>query len=176
MIFVLSIAGIFVGLSVYFYFRAEGLEHALLNAKKDSSNAKKENKFYIDSMAIIAKRNEDFVKHRLKIIKENESLELETIETITPLINNYAAIFIECLKGKGKLQSTAKKYYENYGDQGFKKLVAHIAKQEAGVKRMWSSNNLSGYISLIEALLLCKTNKDTQRVSSSEKPVSKSNM
>lgn len=168
MILVLSIAGIFVGLSIYFYFRAEGLQRDLLNAKKDSNNAKKENKFYIDSMAIIAKRNEDFVKHRLKIIKDNELFELETIEIITPLINNYAAIFIECLKGKGKLQTTAKKCYESSGEQGFKKLVEHIAKQEASVKRMWSSNNLSGYISLIEALLLCKNNKTTQSVTSSE--------
>jgi hypothetical protein len=159
MILLLSIAGVFVVLSVYFYFRAEGLQLALFNAKKESSNTKKENKFYIDSMAIIAKRNEDFVKHRLQIIKDGEILELETIEIITPLINNYAAIFIECSKGKGKLQPIAKKCYESYGDEAFRKLVAHVTKQEASVKRMWSSNNLSGYISLIEALLLGSSKK-----------------
>ena len=160
MIFVLSISVIFIGLSIYFYFRAEGLQRALFNAKKESSSAKKENKYYIDSMALIAKRNEDFVKHRLQIIKDSEIIELETIEIITPLINNYAAIFIECSKGKGKLQPIAKKYYESYDNEGYKKLVAHVTKQEASVKRMWSSNNLSGYISLIEALLLGNTKKN----------------
>jgi hypothetical protein len=35
-----------------------------------------------------------------------------------------------------------------------------VTKQEASVKRMWSSNNLSGYISLIEALLLGNTKKN----------------
>jgi hypothetical protein len=160
MIFVLSISGIFVALSIYFYFRAEGLQRALLNAKKESSHAKKENKFYIDSMAIIAKRHEDFVKHRLQVIKDDETLELETIEIIAPLINNYAAIFIECSKGKGKLQPIAKKCYEGYDKEGFNKLVAHVTKQEANIKRMWSSNNLSGYISLIEALLLENTKKN----------------
>jgi hypothetical protein len=38
--------------------------------------------------------------------------------------------------------------------------VEHIAKQDASVRRMWSSNNLTGYISLIETLLLTKTKKD----------------
>jgi len=160
MIFVLSISGVFIGLSIYFYFRAEGLQRALFSAKKESISAKKENKYYIDAMAIIAKRHEDFVKHRLQIIKDSEILELETIEIITPLINNYAAIFIECSKGKGKLQPIAKKCYESYGDEAFKKLVVHVTKQEASVKRMWSSNNLSGYISLIEALLLTNTKKN----------------
>ena len=159
MIFVLSITVIFVGLSVYFYFRAEGLQRALFIAKKEFSSTQKENKYYIESMAIIAKRNEDFVKNRLQIIKEQEILDTENIEIITPLINNYAAIFIECLKGKGKLQPITKKCYESYDNEGFKKLVVHISKQEASVKRMWSNNNLSGYISLIEALLQGSTNK-----------------
>lgn len=104
----MSISGIFIGLSIYFYFRAERLQRDLFSAKKESSHAKKENKYYIDSMAIIAKRHEDFVKHRLQIIKGSEILELETIEIITPLINNYAAIFIECSKGKGKLHPLRK--------------------------------------------------------------------
>jgi len=159
MIFVLSITILFVGLSIYFYFRAEGLERTLFKTKKDFSSTQKENKYYIDSMAIIAKRNEDFVKHRLKIIKEQETIELETIEIISPLINNYATIFTECLKGKGKLQPIAKKCYESYDEQGFKKLIAYVSKQEASVKRMWSSNSLSGYISLIEALLLATKEK-----------------
>ncbi|AOW77302.1 hypothetical protein A3Q34_10800 [Colwellia sp. PAMC 20917] len=160
MIFVLSIAAIFVALSIYFYFRAEGLQRALFSVKKEFSSSQKENKFYIDSMAIIAKRHEDFVKNRLQIIKNCQALEPETIEIISPLINNYAAIFIECLKGKGKLQSITKKCYENFDDDAFRRFVAHIAKQDASVRRMWSSNNLTGYISLIEALLLTKTQKD----------------
>ena len=160
MIFVLLISGIFIGLSIYFYFRAEGLQRALFTAKKESNSTKKENKYYIDSMAIIAKRNEDFVKHRLQIIKDSEIIEVDTIEIITPLINNYAAIFIECSKGKGKLQPIAKKYYESYDNEGYKKLVAYVAQQETSIKRMWSSNNLSGYISLIEAFLLVNTKKN----------------
>jgi len=160
MIFVLSIAVLFIALSVYFYFRAEGLQRALSNAKKEFSSTQKENKLYMDSMALIAKRHEGFVKNRLQIIKENEILKLETIDIITPLINNYAAIFIECLKGNGKLQPIAKKCYESHGDESFKKLVAYVSKQDTSIKRMWSSNNLSGYISLIEALLLSSIKED----------------
>ena len=156
----MSISGIFIGLSIYFYFRAERLQRDLFSAKKESSHAKKENKYYIDSMAIIAKRHEDFVKNRLQIIKNCQALEPETIEIISPLVNNYAAIFIECLKGKGKLQSITKKCYGNFDDDAFKRFVAHVAKQDSSVRRMWSSNNLAGYISLIEALLLTKTKKD----------------
>jgi hypothetical protein len=154
MIFVLSTAILFIGLSIYFYFRAEGLQRSLSHTKKEFISTKKENKHYVDSMAMIAKRNEDFAKNRLQTLKEREILDQETIDIITPLINNYSVIFIECLKGKGRLQPIAKKCYESYGDKGYKNLVVHVSQQEANIKRMWSSNNLSGYISLIEALLL----------------------
>ena len=69
MIFVLSIAALFIGISIYFYFRAEGLQRALFNAKREFSNTKKENKAYIDTMALIAKRHEDFAKYRLQKMK-----------------------------------------------------------------------------------------------------------
>jgi hypothetical protein len=154
MFFVLFITVLFIGISIYFYFRAEGLQRTLLNTKREFSSTQKENKSYVDSMALIAKRHEDFAKHRLEKIKTNQSETTETLEAITPLINNYTVIFRECLKGKGKLQPITKKCYESYDKEGFKRLVAYISKQEAHIKRMWSSNNLSGYISLIEALLL----------------------
>lgn len=154
MFFVLFITVLFIGISIYFYFRAEGLQRTLSNAQREFSGTQKENKSYVDSMALIAKRHEDFAKHRLEKIKNNESEATETLDIITPLINNYAVIFRECLKGKGKLQLITKKCYESYDKEGFKRLVAYISKQEAHIKRMWSGNNLSGYLSLIEALLL----------------------
>jgi hypothetical protein len=162
MIFVLSIAALFVGISIYFYFRAEGLQRALLNLKREFSSTKKENKSYIDSMALVAKRHEDFAKHRLQKMKERQTLEAETIEVITPFVNNYSIIFRECLKGKGKLQTITKKCYESYDAEGFKRLVAYISKQEPHIKRMWSSNNLSGYVSLIEALLLLESKEEVK--------------
>lgn len=154
MFFVLFITALFIGISIYFYFRAEGLQRTLSNAKREFSSTQKENKAYVDSMALIAKRHEDFAKYRLEKIKTSQSETTETLEAITPLINNYTVIFRECLKGKGKLQPITKKCYESYDKEGFKRLVAYISTQEAHIKRMWSSNNLSGYISLIEALLL----------------------
>ncbi len=160
MIFVLSIALLFVGLSVYFYFRAEGLQRALFDAKKEFSHTKNENKSYLDSMALVAKRHEDFAKHRLQKMKDCQTLNSDVIEIITPFVNNYSVIFQECLKGKGKFQPITKKCYESYDAEGFKKLVAYISKQETHIKRMWSSNNLSGYISLIEALLLLENKEE----------------
>jgi hypothetical protein len=154
MFFVLLITALFIGISVYFYFRSEGLQRTLFNAKREFSTTEKENKAYVDSMALIAKRHEDFAKYRLEKIKANQAEVGEMLETITPLINNYAVIFRECLKGKGKLQLITKKCYESYDAEGFKRFTTYISEQEAHIKRMWSSNNLSGYISLIEALLL----------------------
>ena len=154
MFFVLFITALFIGISIYFYFRSEGLQRALFNAKREFIGTQKENKAYVDSMALIAKRHEDFAKYRLEKIKTSQSETTETLEAITPLINNYTVIFRECLKGKGKLQPITKKCYESYDKEGFKRLVSYISTQEAHIKRMWSSNNLSGYLSLIEALLL----------------------
>jgi len=159
MFFVLFITALFIGISIYFYFRSEGLQRSLLNAKREFSSTQKENRSYVDSMALIAKRHEDFAKYRLEQIKVNQSEKEETLETITPLINNYSIIFRECLKGKGKLQPITKKCYDSYDKEGFKTLVAYISQQEKHIKRMWSSNNLSGYISLIEAFLLMAEQK-----------------
>ncbi len=39
-------------------------------AKRDSVAAKKENKMLVDSMAIVAKRNEEFLIHKVNKLKE----------------------------------------------------------------------------------------------------------
>jgi hypothetical protein len=40
-------------------------------------------------------------------------------------------------------------------------LFIYLYKQDASIKRMWSGNNLSGYISLIEALLHSNIKENT---------------
>jgi hypothetical protein len=152
MIFGLIIIAIFVGVSVYFFFRAEGLQRQLITAKRDSQSTQKENKAYFESMALISKRHEDFVKERLNKLIEQQGK--DALHTITPFINNYSVIFRECLKGKGKLHVITKKCYESYDVESFKEFTQFLTKQEAHIKRMWSSNNLSGFISLAEALLV----------------------
>jgi len=159
MMYVASIIAAFVFISIYFFFRAENLQRELILAKRDISNTRRENKFFLDALVLTAKRNEESAKYRLKAIEqkmENCKVELERnhLKMISPLVNNYSAIFIECLKGKGQMSIITKKCYENFQAGFYEEFSTFIGQKDATIKRMWANNNLNGFIALTEALLL----------------------
>lgn len=155
MIFVLIMLAIFVAVSIYFFFRSEALSQQLRLAKREALDANQQNQAFIDTLALLASRHEEFAKFRLKSIKDQASGEQQKaqLELISPLLNNYSAIFQVCLKKGGQLKTVSQKYFKQEDKNGFNAFTKHIAKQEAHVKRMWSDNNFNGFISLVEALL-----------------------
>lgn len=156
MIFILIIVAIFVAVSIYFFFKAEKLQREIILMKRETSAAKKENKAYIEVMAIIAKRNEEIVQQRFSTQRASADENNQTYDIIAPMINNYAAIFNESVKGKGKLQPSMKKVYEGHQKGTFKVLSNYINQSNKEVKRAWSSNNINGFIMLVEALMSAK--------------------
>lgn len=154
MVFVLSIVAVFVAISIYFFLKAENLQRTIILMKRDISDTKKENKAFIEATTLIAKRHEEFYIQRLNQIKATALHDPATLKIITPLINNYLLIFNECLRGKGKLQQVTKKCYESYQEGSFKEFSNYIAKADIQIKRAWSSNNLSGFLMLVEALVI----------------------
>lgn len=153
MVFVLIVIAIFVAVSVYLFFKAENLQREIILVKRDVTAVKKENKVYLESVAIIAKRYEEIAQKKLNELKESEALDSKELELISPMINNYAVIFNDSIRTKGKLQSSMKKVYEGYQKGSYKAFTNHIAQSSTEVKRAWSSNNINGYIVLAEALL-----------------------
>ncbi len=154
MIFSLSIIAIFVAVSVYFYFRAENLYRQLLIAKKEVTTVKKESKLMIDAFAKLAKKNEESVRTRAKRLQSLAN-EDKTLALLHPLINNYAMIFRESLKGKGNFHPIAQKCCENYKSGGYTLLTNYIAKhKDAQLKRFWSSNNIGGFVSFVDTVLV----------------------
>lgn len=160
MIFGFIVISVFVAASIYFFFRAEALQRELITAKRDANNANKENKVLVASMVKVASRFEEFAKKRHAQIKlaleaqEKNEAALSTLQSIMPLVQNYSAIYCDCSKGSGRLQAVTKKCYENYQKNSFKEFTTFINKQDKGIKKYWASNNLSGFISLVEALLV----------------------
>ena len=126
--------------------------------KRDISATKKENKAYVDMMAIIAQRNEESVKQRFIDLRATAtSLEdSEMFDIIAPMINNYATIFNDSVRAKGKLQSAVKKVYEGYRQGTYKVLSNHISQASKEIRRAWSSNNINGFIIIVEAFLCTK--------------------
>ena len=153
MLFSLAIIVVFVVVSVYYYFRSEKLYAELKSVKKEASVIKKESKMMVDSFAVIAKKNEDFISFRFQAIQEH-SKDNESLVLLTPLVTNYATIFRESIRGKGEMHKLAKKCCESYQAGSFKRLSAHIATQDAHIKRAWSSNNINGFISFMEAMII----------------------
>ena len=158
MIFILVIAAIFVAISIYFFFRAETLQRKIITQQRDSSATRKENKTLVDSTTLIAMRGQEFAKARLEHLKAHSKASgndqvMTHAELITPLINNYSIIFRECLKGKGRLKATSQKCFENQDSAAYKKFVALIVTGDKQLKRYWSSDNLNGFLCLVEALL-----------------------
>jgi hypothetical protein len=153
MIFIFAVMAMFIAVSVYFFFRAESLQREVILMKREVSNIKKENKVYLESVAIIAQRHEEIVKKKLLHLKEKESLDTKMFELISPMVNNYAVIFSDSISAKGKLQSAVKKVYEGYQKGAYKAFSNHIAQSNTDIKRAWSSNNINGCILLVDALL-----------------------
>jgi len=154
MIFVLSIMAIFVAISIYFFFRAEKLQREVILAKREGKIARKENKALVDSMALLSSRYEEFSRNRFQELKSRPQADEENINQLAPLINNYSTIFAECLKGKERLKPITQKCYQLIDSNAFKEFNQYIGKRDAQIKRMWSSNNLNGFVSLVEALLI----------------------
>jgi len=157
MIFLIAIIALFLLLTVYFYFRSEKLQREIVGVKSESHNQRKENKALLDSLALVANRQENFAKNRLQLLQSlinKEHAIYDELTTISPFINNYAAIFRACLKGKGQLSVFTKKCYDSKDAQAYGHFSALINKQDAKIKRMWSSNTLNSYMTLVEALLI----------------------
>lgn len=156
MIFVLAVIAMFVAVSIYFFFKAENLQRELILMKRDISSTKKDNKAYIDLMAIIAQRYEDISKQRFVELRELLNEEAEMLNIIAPMINSYATIFNDSVRAKGKLQSSVEKVYEGAQKGSYKAFSNFINQSDKNIKRAWSSNNINGFIVMIEAFLQVK--------------------
>jgi len=165
MIFVLVITAVFVISSIYFFFRAETLQRKLITQQRESLATRKENKALVESTTLIAMRGQEFAKARLQRLKvqakasENEQLITHT-DLISPLINNYNIIFKECLKGKGRFKAISQKCFENQDNAAYKKFVALIVTGDKQLKRYWSSDNLNGFLFLVDALLIIEDDRE----------------
>jgi len=107
-------------------------------------------------MALLASSQEDFVKKRLSLLiaKTEQSSEKSNVELLKPLINNYAIIFRECLTGKGRMQKIINKCFNNQDPEVFKEFADKVIKADTKFQRLWGSNNLIGFVSLVESLLI----------------------
>ena len=156
MLALLLITALFVILSIYFFFRAEKLQNTLRLLKRDKGKTLKENTMLIESIALIASNHEEFAKIRLQLLlAESESHpHSDQVELIQPLINNYVIIFNRCLKEKGRLHSITKECFDKQSTHEYKDYINRVIKNDEKLQRLWASNNLIGFISLVEALLI----------------------
>jgi|GEM_PF-624284 len=167
MYFILAITVLFVFLCIYFFFSAEKLQRKLIIQRREGENTRKENKMLVDSMALVSIRNEEFSKAALQKtiakakLSANEPL-MQQLELISPLINNYSLIFRECLKGKGRLKAIVQKCFNNHDEKTFKQFVALIVTSDKRLKRYWSSNDLNGFLYLVDALLTLGTESNAE--------------
>ncbi|HCM48276.1 MAG TPA: hypothetical protein DIS98_12485 [Colwellia sp.] len=165
MFFVVVVTVVFVIISIYFFFRAENLQRQLISQQRESLLTLKENKLLVESITLVATREQEFSKAKLQRLKVyakesfNEKIALHT-ELISPLINNYSIIFRECLKGKGRLKLVSQKCFENQDSSAYKKFVALIVTSDKKLKRYWSSDNLNGFLFLVDALLTMDDDKN----------------
>jgi hypothetical protein len=156
MIFVLGVMALFIVISIYFFFRAEKLQRDLIIIKRETSNTRKENKALAEAMFLIANNYEAFSQNRLRVLKEHDNDEEAkyALETMTPLIEQYGTIFSECLKGRGQLKKATQRCYSSIDAEAYKKFTLFVNNGDAKIKRLWAADNLKGFMSLVEALLI----------------------
>lgn len=156
MIAVLLITVLFVFVSVYFFFRAEKLQRALAVLNRDTAKVQKENQILSKSMALIATNTETFAKNRLQVLLDR-ALSQETINELTlikPFVNSYSFIFKACLIKKGVLHVCTKKCFSVLEGDTYNKFFNTIIKKDHKMLRIWNSNNLVAFVTLVEALLV----------------------
>ncbi|NMP30631.1 hypothetical protein HII17_03565 [Thalassotalea sp. M1531] len=153
----LIVVVIFVVVSIYFYFRSERLQHELMQQKRESVQTRKDYKLLMDTLAVVAAKQSEFYLFRYNATKEKAEKIAPTIASdmalIWPIVNNYSAIFRSCSSGKEKLRPIVEKCFESYKIGSFKEFLRFISGQEKHIKRMWASDNLNGFMSMMEALL-----------------------
>lgn len=160
MIITISLISVFMLISIYLFFRAEGLQKELKSVRREIKHLQINNKGLVDAMVLTASKTEEFVRFRLNEIKEqiqDETLKTtlkEEIDFLTLLTSNYGAIYRECIKGSIQLKTITKTCLDNYAPGTYNNFTHFIANQETGIKRIWASNNLLAFVSLVEALLL----------------------
>lgn len=152
MIVLLCIAGIFIAASIYYYFKAEGLHQQLLAVRKELKNTKKESKALVDAFAVMARKSEDTLKHRVKLASDAGASH-EVIDLFSPFVNNYATIFSATIKGNGEMHKVTQKCFETYHKGSFRKFTGYIGTLDTHIKRAWGNNNLTGLITFSEAIV-----------------------
>ena len=157
MVFALIVIAVFVVVSIYFYFRSERLEHDLVQQKREAKQIIKDNNKLTETLVMVAAKQEEFFLFRYNKAKEEAEQKLPIVTSdlamIYPLVNNYAAIFRACAMGKEQLKPTTQTCFESYKAGSFKEFLKFVSSKEKHIKRMWGSNNLNGFISMMEALL-----------------------
>lgn len=160
MIIIVSIIAVLMFISIYLFYRAEIIQKQLKISQKENKRAKKQNEDLIDAMLVSANKYEEFAKFRLQEIKqvlnnhkENAAL-FEEFELINLFVQNYAAIYCECLKGEHTFKVIMKKVFDTQNSNAFEQFTQYMTNQEATLRKMWSSDSLNGFISLNEALIL----------------------
>ncbi|MDO6425972.1 hypothetical protein Q4489_03060 [Thalassotalea sp. 1_MG-2023] len=163
MMFLLAVLAIFIAVSVYFYFKAESLQQQLIAAKREMNNAKKEAKVLIESVAVIARKNEEVVKNRARNLQERDTqIDAEFLDLLHPFINNYAVIYTEALREKGKLHKITKKCFESYQKNSYRKFTGQIGVMKPHINRAWSENNIAALITFTEAIFYYLENPESE--------------
>lgn len=156
MLVLLLITALFIALSIYFFFRAEKLQNTIRLLKRDKGKTLQENTVLNETIALIANNHEEFAKIRLQLLLTDDESQLysEHVKLIQPFINNYVIIFNTCLKEKGRLHSITKECFDNQNSEEYINFINKIIKNDKKLQRLWESNNVIGFISLVEALLI----------------------
>lgn len=144
--------------SIYYYFRSERLLHDLIAKKRESAQALKDNKQMFDTFAMLAAKQEEFYLSRYSGLKKAAEKKAPSVAkemtVLWPMINNYSAIYRGCAMSKEPLQSKVKACYESFSPGAFDEFKRLLGSKQKPIKNMWASNNLIGFVSLVEALLM----------------------
>ncbi len=157
-VFISVVAAIFVVVSIYYYFRSERLHHDLIAKKRESAQALRDNKQMLDTFALLATKQEEFYLSRYsglkKAAEKQAPLVAKEMTVLWPIINNFSGIYRGCAMSKEPLQGKVKACYESFSPGAFDDFKRLLANKQKPIKNMWSSNNLIGFVSLVEAMLM----------------------
>jgi len=176
MIFIIGVVCLFIAVGIFFFFKSEKLQEELRVNRKEHSLSQKNGKALADTLALITSKQEEFLKARLEqLTLKNEKQHLplaDEIRFLTPLIHNYGIIFREGLRAKALIKPIVQKCVESQYPGTYKEFTLFMDQQDRGIRKLWAQNNVNGFVSLVEALLLSLADKADKSEQNTKKKVS----
>jgi hypothetical protein len=162
MVYFVTALAIAVLICGYYYFQTVSLSRQLLLHKKELNQLNKIHAELFNRSEQMIQIQERIYQRKLRQLKQTGYEQDYELKALEPLINHFAFIAKEYLKGKGELIELVKNFYEQNEPGSHRKIINTINERDTDIRQAWQQNNIAGLIYVIDTIIISKPVKVEQ--------------